>query len=121
MSTDKSAALLAKSTAEAATKLALQTAEAAQQLAQQSAVVQTNIEYIKRDIAEIKDTMKDIVSKYVTHAAFAENEERDNKQDIKIQKNSEDIVGLTTTIKVLGSVAVVFLTALQIILKFYVK
>jgi hypothetical protein len=64
--------IAANAAKEAAANAAI-AANVAKEAAISAAVVSTNIDYIKRDIAEIKENMKDVLGRFVTQQDFAEH------------------------------------------------
>lgn len=74
-----------------------------------NAVMATNVEYIKNDIKEIKETLKGLSGQYVTNADFIEHLKVDADHENRIRRNETSITQVTTY----GTAGVIALGILQ--------
>lgn len=66
----KIAAEVAANAAEVAANVARTAAEVASKISSDNAILSTNIDFIKRDIGEIKDALRGLSGQYVTRVEF---------------------------------------------------
>lgn len=115
-----------RETAIATAKTVADAATAAAQLV--SAAIVIDIGYIKSDLKEIKDTLKEntkqfvTLSDWITHLKADEiHEARIAKLEVENQTLKENVHDLATTIKIWAASIGFILAILEIILKIFVK
>ena len=80
-----------------------------------------NIQYIQRDILEIKSSIKEIGTNSVSRLDFNEHLKTDADHEIRIRSVEKVTENLASTIKFWGIAMGVAFTILQIALKYFLK
>lgn len=106
--TDKATALAALAT-DTATKLATTVADTATKLAVTNAVLATNVEEIKGDISEIKQTLKELNGVFVTQIKADETEKLFDIRVVRLENSSNLWKWLSPTLAAASAFIVEFL------------